>query len=46
MDVCGVTEKDKIINEYARGSVKVAPVAKRITEKRLKWYGEDTKGPC
>ena len=35
----GVTKKDKIRNEHVRGSVKVAPVTKEITEKRLKWYG-------
>ena len=33
--VCGVTKKDKIRKEH----VKVAPVTKKITEKRLKWYG-------
>ena len=35
----GVTKKDKIRNEHVTGSVKVAPVTKQITEKRLKWYG-------
>ena len=39
MDVGGVTKKHNIRNEHARGSVKIAPVTKRITEKRLKWYG-------
>ena len=34
-----VTKKDKIRNEHVRGSVKVAPVIKKITEKRLKLYG-------
>ena len=38
MDV-GVTKKDKIRNKHARGSVNVAPVTKKMTEKRLKWYG-------
>ena len=38
-NMCGVTTKDKIRNEHVRGSVKVAPVTKKITEKRLKWYG-------
>ena len=37
--MCGVTAKDKIRNEHVRRSVKVAPVAKKSTEKRLKWYG-------
>ena len=31
-----VTEKDSIRNEHVRGSVKVAPVTKKVTEKRLK----------
>ena len=35
---CGVTKKDKNRNEHVRGSVKVAPVTKKVTEKRLKWY--------
>ena len=38
--MCGVTKKDKIINEYVRGSVKEAPVTKHIREKRIKWYGQ------
>ena len=37
--MCGVTKKDKIRNDHVRESVKVAPVTKKITEKRLKWYG-------
>ena len=37
--MCGVTKKDKIRNEHVRGSVKVSTVKKKITEKRLKWYG-------
>ena len=36
--MCGVTKKDKIRNEHVRGSVKVASVTKKITEKRLMWY--------
>ena len=39
MRMCGVTKTDQIRNEHVRGSVKVAPVTKKITEKRLKWYG-------
>ena len=35
--MCGVTQNDNITNEHVRGSVKVVPVAKKIT--RLKWYG-------
>ena len=36
--MCGVTEKHKIRNKHVRGPVKVAPVTKKITYKRLKWY--------
>ena len=32
----GVAKKDQIRNEHARGSVKVAPVTKKITEKKAK----------
>ena len=39
MRMCGVTRKEKIRNEQVRGSVKVAPVKKEITEKILTWYG-------
>ena len=41
--MCGVTKKDKIWNEHVRGSVKVAPVTKKITEGRLRWYGHCVK---
>ena len=46
--MCGVTKKDKIRNEHARGSVKVELVTNKITQKRLKWYGRRarTKGLC
>ena len=37
--MCEVTAKDKIRNEHVRGSVKVAPVVKKITEKIIKRYG-------
>ena len=33
----GVMKKCKVRNEHVRGSVKVAPVTKKITEKMLKW---------
>ena len=36
---CEVTKKHKIRNEHVRGSMKVAPATKKITEKTLKWYG-------
>ena len=35
----GVMKKDTIRNEHVRGSVKVAPGTKKITEERLKWHG-------
>ena len=37
--MCGVTEKDKITNKRVRGSAYVAPLTKKITDKRLNWYG-------
>ena len=37
--MCGVRKRDKIRNEHVRGSVKVASVTKKITDKRLKRYG-------
>ena len=40
----GVTKKDKMRSEHVIGSVKVAPVTKKMTEKRLKWYRLD-EGP-
>ena len=38
-----VTEKDRIRKEQVRGSLKVAPVTKKIGEKRLEWYGHDKR---
>ncbi|XP_063532819.1 uncharacterized protein LOC134743355 [Cydia strobilella] len=37
--MCGVTRKDRIKNEYIRGSLKVAPVTEKIRSSRLAWYG-------
>ena len=37
--MCGVTRKDKIRNEHIRGTTKVAQASRKITERRLKWYG-------
>ena len=31
--------RDKIRNEHIRGTTRVVQVSKKITEKRLKWYG-------
>ena len=36
---CGVTMRDKIRNENIRGTTRVVQASKKITEKRLKWYG-------
>ena len=35
----GVTRKDKIRNEYIRGTVKVVEVSRKIQESRLRWFG-------
>ena len=35
----GVTRKDKIRNEHIRGTTRVAQASKKITERRLNWYG-------
>ena len=37
--MCGVTRKDKIRNGHIRGTTRVAQVSKKITERRLNWYG-------
>ena len=37
--MCGVTRKDKIWNEHIRGTTRVAQASKKITERRLIWYG-------
>ena len=33
------TRRDKIRNEHIRGTTRVVQASKKITEKRLKWYG-------
>ena len=35
----GVTRKDKIRNEYIRGTVKVEWLGMKMREGRLRWYG-------
>lgn len=35
----GVTLKDKVRNEHIRGTLKVANIADKLTETRLRWYG-------
>ena len=37
--MCGVTRRDKIRNEHIRVTTIVVQASKKITEKRLKWYG-------
>ena len=37
--MCGVTRRDMIRNEHIRGATRVVKASKKITEKRLKWYG-------
>ena len=37
--MCGVTRKDKIRNEHIRGTTRVAHASKKISERRLIWYG-------
>ena len=37
--MCRVTGKDKIRNEHIQGTTKVAQASKKITERRLNWYG-------
>ena len=36
---CGVTLKDRVRNEYIRGSLKIAPISTKVKETRLRWYG-------
>ena len=35
----GVTRKDKIRNDYIRGTVKVEGLGMKMREGRLRWYG-------
>ena len=35
----GVTRKDKIRNEYFRGTIKVEQLGIKMKEARLRWYG-------
>ena len=42
--MCGVTKLDKIrINERIRGTMKVGEIAKKVQERKLKWYGHVTR---
>ena len=35
----GVTRRDRVRNDYIRGTVKVTEISKKIQESRLRWYG-------
>ena len=37
--VMGVTRKDKIRNEYIKGTVKVERLGMKMRERKLRWYG-------
>ena len=37
--MCRVTKLDKKTNERIKGTTKVGEIAKKIQERRLKWYG-------
>ncbi len=37
--MCGIMMLDKIRNERIRGTTKVGEIAKKVQERRLKWYG-------
>ena len=39
----GVTRRDRIRNEYIRGTVKVVEVSKKIQESRMRWYGHSKR---
>ena len=35
-----VTRKDKIKNEYVRGTAKIAKLGNKLRGTRLRWYGQ------
>ena len=37
--MCGVTRRDRIKNDYIRGTVKVTEITKKMQERRLRWFG-------
>ena len=37
--MCGVTKRDRIKNDYIRGTVKVKEISKKLQERRLQWFG-------
>ena len=42
---CGVTRRDRIRNEFIRGSLKIAPISTKVKESRLRWYGHLRRRP-
>ena len=38
--MCGATRRDKIRNEHIRGTTRVVQASKKMTEERLKRYGD------
>uniref|UniRef100_A0A2A4JTH5 Reverse transcriptase domain-containing protein n=1 Tax=Heliothis virescens TaxID=7102 RepID=A0A2A4JTH5_HELVI len=41
----GVTLLDKVRNTHIRGSYKIAPIAEKVQERRLQWYGHVLRRP-
>ena len=39
----GVTRKDKIKNEYVRGTAKIAKLGDKLRNAKLRWYGHVKK---
>ena len=37
--MCGVTRRDRVRNEYVRGSVGVDSIGDKMAQSRLRWYG-------
>src|SRR5690348_1936379 len=44
INMCGVTRKDRIRNDYIRGSVGVADIKDKMRENRLRWFGHVVRG--
>ena len=37
--MCGVTKRDRVKNEYIRGSVGVDSIQDKLAQSRLRWFG-------
>ena len=35
----GVTRRDKVRNNFIRGTTKIAEVTKKVQERRMQWFG-------